>query len=73
MGPRVRSKTFEEYEKETDDAWDDKEEDFSDLSVPSDLEASREGGKKSVATGDSHLGAEGGRQRKNSKGKGKSK
>lgn len=32
---RPRSKTFEEYSKETDDIWDDKEEDFSDLSLPS--------------------------------------
>ena len=29
---RPRSKTFEEYSKETDDIWDDKEEDFSELS-----------------------------------------
>ena len=32
---RPRSKTFEEYEKDTDDVWDDNEE---DLSSPADLE-----------------------------------
>ena len=64
---RPRSKTFEEYEKETDDAWDDREEEFSE-SLPSDLELQRpeplgEGG-----------GEEGGAwmKRSNSKGKGKS-
>ena len=37
---RVRSKTFEEYEKDTTDAWDDEEEegDISQLSVPAELE-----------------------------------
>ncbi len=29
---RPRSKTFEEYSKETDDIWDEKDEDFSNLS-----------------------------------------
>jgi hypothetical protein len=37
---RSRSKTFEEYERDTTDAWDDKEEreDMSRLSVPTELE-----------------------------------
>lgn len=30
---RPRSKTFEEYSKDTDDIWDDKEEDLSGLST----------------------------------------
>ena len=32
---RPRSKTFEEYEKDTDDVWDDNEE---DMSTPAELE-----------------------------------
>ena len=32
---RPRSKTFEEYEKDTDDVWDDNEE---DMSTPAQLE-----------------------------------
>ena len=37
---RSRSKTFEEYERDTTDAWDDREEreDMSRLSVPAELE-----------------------------------
>ena len=37
---RVRSKTFEEYERDTTDAWDDEEEreDMSRLSVPAELQ-----------------------------------
>ena len=36
---RVRSKTFEEYERDTTDAWDEEErEDISRLSVPAELE-----------------------------------
>ena len=31
---RPRSKTFEEYEKDTNDAWDDEAEDLSHLSSP---------------------------------------
>ena len=64
---RPRSKTFEEYEKETDDAWDDREEEFSD-SLPSELEVQRleplgeEGGEEGGAR----------RNRSNSRGKGKS-
>ena len=39
-GGRVRSKTFEEYEKYTTDAWGDEEEDVSQQqSVPADLES----------------------------------
>ena len=66
-GVRPRSKTFEEYEKETDDAWDDREEEFSD-SLPSELEVQRleplgeEGGEEGGAR----------RNRSNSRGKGKS-
>lgn len=66
-GVRPRSKTFEEYEKETDDAWDDREEEFSD-SLPSELEVQQLGplGKEG--------GEEGGgrRNQSNSRGKGKS-
>lgn len=36
---RSRSKTFEEYQKDTTDAWDDGEEEgISQLSVPAELE-----------------------------------
>ncbi|XP_064400584.1 TBC1 domain family member 22A-like [Halichondria panicea] len=56
---RPRSKTFEEYSKETDDIWDDKEEAFSDLSTEM---ASLEVDKRRAR----------GRPRADSKGKGKS-
>ncbi len=56
---RPRSKTFEEYSKETDDIWDDKEEDFSDLSTEM---ASLEVDKRRAR----------GRPRAGSKGKGRS-
>jgi hypothetical protein len=40
---RPRSKTFEEYEKDTDDVWDDNEE---DMSSPAELEfPTPDGGK----------------------------
>lgn len=38
---RIRSKTFEEYERDTTDAWDEEEveeEDITQLSVPAKLE-----------------------------------
>lgn len=36
---RGRSKTFEEYQKDTTDAWDDREEEgISQLSIPAKLE-----------------------------------
>ena len=39
-GGRIRSKTFEEYEKYTTDAWGDEEDDASQQqSVPADLES----------------------------------
>ena len=39
-GGRIRSKTFEEYEKYTTDAWGDEVEDVSQQqSVPADLES----------------------------------
>ncbi len=56
---RPRSKTFEQYSKETDDIWDDKEEDFSDLSAEVRAMAVDKKGAKS-------------RPRAGSKGKGKS-
>lgn len=63
---RPRSKTFEEYSKETADIWDDRE-DLLELSLPStDLEFSKgDKEKKLGATG------EGSPKRRNSKGKGK--
>ena len=36
--PRPRSKTFEEYEKETSELWDDKEEDLDRLTHSTELE-----------------------------------
>ena len=44
---RPRSKTFEEYEKDTDDVWDDNEEDMSstaDLEFPQMEDGRGEGG-----------------------------
>lgn len=63
---RPRSKTFEEYSKETDEIWDDKEEDFSDISVPSaELDFSKTEHEKVP------LGVEGSPRVRNTKGKGK--
>jgi len=67
-GARPRSKTFEEYEKETDDAWDDREEEFSD-SLPSDLEFPRP--QPPGGEGGGEVGA--GAKKTNFRGKGKSK
>lgn len=44
---RPRSKTFEEYEKDTDDVWDDNEEDMSaatELEFPQPDDGRGEGG-----------------------------
>ncbi len=70
---RPRSKTFEEYEKETDDIWNDKEEDLEALTHSTELDMVPEGlGEE----GEGKMGGaykEGGRgnRRVNSKGKGK--
>ena len=40
---RPRSKTFEEYEKETNDIWDDKEEDLETLTHSCELDMVPEG------------------------------
>lgn len=40
---RPRSKTFEEYEKETSDLWDDKEEDLEALTHSCELDTVSEG------------------------------
>ena len=51
---RPRSKTFEEYEKETDDIWNDKEEDMSVLTNSTELEfvpGEQTGGKKGKGKG----------------------
>lgn len=61
-GARPRSKTFEEYEKETDDAWDDRE-DLTDLSLPKELEFPKPGSQSEEGV------AQEGRGRTNSRGK----
>ena len=59
---RPRSKTFEEYEKETSDLWDDTEEDMDSLTHSAELDMVPEGVAGRVV---------GGRRRANSRGKGK--
>ena len=58
---RPRSKTFEEYEKETNDVWDDKEEDLESLTHSLELEMVPENVEGGVE----------GRVRNNSRGKGR--
>ena len=67
---RPRSKTFEEYEKETDDIWNDKEEDLEALTHSAELDMVSEGLREE---GEGQVHREGGRgnRRVNSKGKGK--
>ena len=67
---RVRSKTFEEYEKDTTDAWDDEEEDISQLSVPAELENELRLQHKEAASSDSAASPT--RRRVGGKGKGRS-
>lgn len=66
---RVRSRTFEEYEKYTTDAWDDEEEDISRLSVPSELENELRLQHREAANSDSAVAPT--RRRAGGKGKGK--
>ena len=44
--PRARSKTFEEFEKDTDDAWDEEPGDISHLSSDAQLKFEHLGSKK---------------------------
>ena len=67
MMGRSRSKTFEEYEKDTTDAWDDQEEDISKLSIPAELEHEL---KQQQREATSDTGAAPGRRR-GGRGKGK--
>lgn len=64
---RPRSKTFEEYEKETDDIWNDKEEDLDALTHSTELDMLPEG-RERQAQG---VGTMEGRVRTNPKGKSK--
>lgn len=73
---RPRSKTFEEYEKDTDDIWNDGDEDLDALTNSTELEmlpegvarGGRTGGRDTAAALD--LGGKGSRTNQKTKGKG---
>lgn len=67
---RPRSKTFEEYEKETDDIWNDKEEDLDVLTHSAEFDLV---GESVPEEGEGQVGGGKGNRRVNSKGKGKGK
>ena len=69
---RPRSKTFEEYEKETDDIWNDGDEDLDALTHSTELEMVPEGVVGGAGRTTAALDLSGaGKTRNTAKGKGK--